>query len=216
MRKMPISLNYHCTVLCNCHFVHIVQIFIFLPPGVQSPSVFLFFLTPAFSLQGLTFSKTDHTSLFRSWFSTFSVFFKPFLILSSVLWRLAGVPHFPNFDLLTLKGCLRLELVCSYSCCSYCCCSNWCKALLATLGRISCWPLGPVPPTLLWRTVTGTIYRRSLFPLSLIFNQLRLKMPPLRREAAQKNLVLALSASWNPLVHWPSRSEMPNIENASR
>ena len=124
MRKMPISLNYHCTVLCNCHFVHIVQIFIFLPPGVQSPSVFLFFLTPAFSLQGLTFSKTDHTSLFRSWFSTFSVFFKPFLILSSVLWRLAGVPHFPNFDLLTLKGCLRLELVCSYSCCSY-----WCKAL---------------------------------------------------------------------------------------
>ena len=101
MRKMPISLNCHCTVLCNCHFVHIVHLFIFPPPGVQSPSVFLFFLTPVFSLQGLTFSKTDHTSLFRSWFSTFSVFFKPFLILSSVLWRLAGVPHFPNFDLLT-------------------------------------------------------------------------------------------------------------------
>ena len=126
MRKMPISLNCHCTVLCNCHFVHIVHLFIFPPPGVQSPSVFLFFLTPVFSLQGLTFSKTDHTSLFRSWFSTFSVFFKPFLILSSVLWRLAGVPHFPNFDLLTPRVAWGL---------------SWCAPTpAAPTGARHCWP----------------------------------------------------------------------------
>ena len=204
MRKMPISLNCHCTVLCNCHF------FIFLPPGVQSPSVFLFFLTPVFSLQGLTFSKTDHTSLVRSWFSNFFWVFQAFSDIEQCSVKVGRSPSLSKLWSSYTKSCLRLELVCSYSCCSY-----WCKAV-ATLGRISCWPLGPVPPTLLWRTVTGTIYPRSLFPLSLIFNQLRLKMPPLRREAAQKNLVLALSASWNPLVHWPSRSEMPNIENASR